>query len=38
VRRGGGLDRGGVVALGLIVIGLFTAYALRGRSRRGPPT
>jgi hypothetical protein len=37
-RRGGGLDRGGVIALGLIVIGLLTAYALRSRSRRGPPT
>jgi hypothetical protein len=31
-RRGGGLDKGGWVALGLIVIGLFAALALR----RGP--
>ena len=38
VRRGGGLDRSGIMALGLIVIGLLTAYALRTRSRRGPPT
>jgi hypothetical protein len=38
VRRGGGLDRSGVLSLGLIVIGLLTAYVLRARSRRGPPT
>ena len=31
-RNGGMLDRGGLVALGLIVIGLFAAFALR----RGP--
>jgi hypothetical protein len=38
VRRGGGLDQSGVMALGLVVIGLLTAYALRNRTRRGPPT
>jgi len=39
VIRGGGLDRRSLMALGLIVIGLFVAYALRGnRSRPGPPS
>jgi len=39
VRSGGGLDRRSLVALGLIVIGLFVAFALRGnRSRPGPPS
>ena len=33
-RNGGLLDKGGMVALGLIVIGLFAAFALR----RGPRT
>lgn len=38
LRRGGGLDRGGIVAVGLVVIGLLAAFALRNRSKRGPPT
>jgi hypothetical protein len=37
-RNGGLLDKGGIVTLGLIVIGLFTAFVLRGNSRRGPRT
>jgi hypothetical protein len=38
-RNGHMLDRGGLVTLGLIVIGLFVAFVVRGnRSRPGPPT
>jgi len=36
--NGNGLDRRGIMALGLIVIGLLVAFALRGnRSKPGPP-
>jgi hypothetical protein len=37
-RNGGLLDRGGIITLGLVAIGLFAAFVLRGnRSRPGPP-
>ena len=32
-RNGGMLDRGGIVTLGLILIGLLAAFALRGKGK-----
>lgn len=37
-RSGAALDRSGIVMLGLVVIGLFAAFVLRGKGPRpGPP-